>query len=93
MPSKNSKATDFSPKAIEILTSHEYFDTSRIRTCIWDVKDRPEFLKGTCVPVCLCVFSLSAIDAEFHLQCFKNIHEALELGGRLLIRDYGIVII
>lgn len=90
-------ASDYSVEALTILQQDKKFDPSRITTLLWDLTEPPpesiEKLKANSI---FCVFTLSAIHPDHHLQCMK--HMAMTLScesfnnnkSSILFRDYAI---
>lgn len=89
----HSYALDFSSRAIEILQNDPRFDPIKCTLIIADITIDP-------IPNCpipessldciVCIFVLSAIPPEQHLQSIGNIQKYLKPGGVFLFRDYAI---
>jgi hypothetical protein len=101
-------ATDYATKALDILQEHPLYDPSRIACEAWDITLAPSeslFLPEQSFgnAMILCIFALSAVLPQYHLQCFLHMKQiledakqkdkksmALEQDYCILFRDYAI---
>ena len=81
---------DYSINAINVLKTHELYDKSRINAFVYDITS-PEFpiSLANSLDVVSCVFVLSALHPNQHIQAVNNIYNMLKPGGIVLLRDYG----
>jgi SAM-dependent methyltransferase len=89
---KNIKfvAFDFSEKAIEVLQNNIDFDSYRIECHIWDALNPECFPMYKELDSCLCIFTLSSVHPDLHLDFLKNCKYRLKSHGIILIRDYAL---
>jgi methyltransferase-like protein 6 len=83
-------ATDFSQRALNIMSTHKAFDPSRISLIQWDITCAPTATLSLSTDALLCIFALSAIHPDHHRIVLSNLHAVIRSGGYLLFRDYAI---
>ncbi|KAF0687605.1 Aste57867_20664 [Aphanomyces stellatus] len=90
-PSMHAHVCDFSPHAIDILTSNPLYDVSRCHAFVCDlVRDQLEGVPDGSVDIVLMVFVLSAIPPSAFALVLEKVHRALKPGGVVCFRDYGL---
>ncbi|XP_077521831.1 tRNA N(3)-cytidine methyltransferase METTL6 [Amblyomma americanum] len=85
-------ACDFSPRAVQFVTTHPLYDERVItafqcdltKDCLVDKVPR----EG--VDIVTMIFVLSAVHPDKMGQALRNIYETLKPGGLVLFRDYGL---
>ncbi|KAH7105902.1 methyltransferase [Auriculariales sp. MPI-PUGE-AT-0066] len=88
-------ACDFSPRAVELVKSHELYSNppaGSIHASVWDLTSSdslPEGIPPGSVDIVFLVFVLSALQPSEWAQAVKNLHRMLKPGGHVLFRDYG----
>lgn len=88
-------ATDCSQKAIDIFDRkvRDKGAQEQITTAVWNIEDSPiASLRSYPAKLVLCIFSLSAVNPDKHIQCLQNMRDVLnaETGDAfILFRDYG----
>ncbi|XP_022703742.1 methyltransferase-like protein 2-A isoform X2 [Varroa jacobsoni] len=83
--------SDFSSKAVDVLRSHEKFDSARCTVFICDATAddwQTPFPEGS-VDIIIYIFVLSAICPEKFAHVVKQSWNYLKPGGLVLFRDYG----
>lgn len=85
-------ACDFSPRAVEIVKSHELYDESSIHAFQTDITSKSihENIKPNIVDIITSIFVLSAIHPDKFKNVIQNMHKVLKPGGIILFRDYGL---
>lgn len=84
-------ACDLSTKAIELFKSHTLFDPATMKAFQTDITLENCFSEIDCpVNVTTLIFVLSAIHPDKFHKVAQNIYNALDIGGILLFRDYGL---
>ena len=90
---KRFYAFDCSPKAIELLRSHEKYDPERVRAFVCDITREPipdsEVEDGS-VDFVTMIFMLSALAPEQMDDVLQKINKKMKMGGSVLFRDYGV---
>ncbi len=92
-PHLHITAIDFANSAIQILQNHittlrdDY--RTRITARVNNVATDEPPVDVESMDLVLCMFVLSAMAKEIHLNVFKKLCSLLKPGGKLLIRDYG----
>jgi tRNAThr (cytosine32-N3)-methyltransferase len=84
-------ACDFSKKAVEVMRSHEAYNTDQMQADVWDAagEDLPPGLEEGSVDVVLMVFIFSALSPSQWQRAVQNTHRLLKPGGEVCFRDYG----
>lgn len=84
-------ACDFSKKAVEVMRSHEAYDTAHIQADVWDISsdELPPGIEEGSVDVALLVFIFSALSPLQWKKAVENVHRVLKPGGEVCFRDYG----
>ncbi|KAI1106134.1 methyltransferase [Jackrogersella minutella] len=84
-------ACDFSKKAVEVMRSHEEYNTDLMQADVWDAagEDLPPGLEESSVDVVLMIFIFSALSPKQWEQAVRNIYRVLKPGGEVCFRDYG----
>ncbi|KAK1760634.1 S-adenosyl-L-methionine-dependent methyltransferase [Echria macrotheca] len=84
-------ACDFSKKAVEVMRSHESYDTNIMQADVWDIAgdELPPGLQEGSVDVALMVFIFSALSPLQWKKAVANVHRVLKPGGEVCFRDYG----
>ncbi|KAI0024366.1 methyltransferase [Xylariomycetidae sp. FL0641] len=90
-PKLKVHACDFSKKAVEVMRSHEEYNTDFMQADVWDVAsdELPPGLDEGSVDVVLMVFIFSALSPRQWGKAVENIHRVLKPGGEVCFRDYG----
>ncbi|KAI0201304.1 methyltransferase [Astrocystis sublimbata] len=90
-PKLRLHACDFSKKAVEVMRSHEEYNTDHMQADVWDVasEELPPGVDENSVDVVLMVFIFSALAPSQWERAVKNIHRVLKPGGEVCFRDYG----
>jgi methyltransferase-like protein 6 len=86
-------ATEYSNEALLILQRHSDFDPTRVTVEFWDVSlpRAPTLQPQTKPHAILCIFALSAVTPNKHIQCLTNMKEQLrEKDSVILFRDYAV---
>lgn len=84
-------ACDFSKTAVEVMRTHEAYDTNHMQADVWDVAGDclpPDVEEGT-VDVAIMVFIFSALSPTEWAKAVHNVHRVLKPGGLVCFRDYG----
>ncbi|CAL8087874.1 unnamed protein product [Calicophoron daubneyi] len=84
-------ASDFSPKAVELLKENPDFVPSRCLAFTFDIT-KPDTLlpfPKESLDYVLMIFVLSAVNPDLFYSSLKNIVSYLKPGGTILFRDYG----
>ncbi|KAK5663006.1 hypothetical protein OQA88_6420 [Cercophora sp. LCS_1] len=84
-------ACDFSKKAVEVMRSHESYNTDIMQADVWDVagEELPPGLQEGSVDVALMVFIFSALSPLQWKKAVDNVYRVLKPGGEVCFRDYG----
>ncbi|KAK3326453.1 S-adenosyl-L-methionine-dependent methyltransferase [Apodospora peruviana] len=84
-------ACDFSKKAVEVMRTHESYNTDTMQADVWDVAgdSLPPGLEEGSVDVALMVFIFSALSPLQWKKAVENVHRVLKPGGQVCFRDYG----
>ncbi|KYK54327.1 putative ABP140-actin filament-binding protein [Drechmeria coniospora] len=84
-------ACDFSKTAVEVMRSHEAYDTKHMQADVWDASGEalPPGLEEGSVDVAVMVFIFSALSPNEWAQAVRNVHRLLKPGGLVCFRDYG----
>lgn len=90
-PQLKIHACDFSKKAVEVMRSHEGYDTNHIQADVWDIAsdELPPDLGEGSVDVALLVFIFSALSPSQWKKAVENVYRVLKPGGEVCFRDYG----
>ncbi|KAI1391177.1 methyltransferase [Hypoxylon trugodes] len=90
-PKLKVHACDFSKKAVEVMRSHEEYNTDFMQADVWDAasNDLPPGLEEGSVDVVLMIFIFSALSPIQWEQAVRNIYRVLKPGGEVCFRDYG----
>lgn len=90
-PQLKVHACDFSKKAVEVMRSHEGYDTEHMQADVWDVasEELPPGLGEGSVDIALLVFIFSALSPLQWKRAVENVHRLLKPGGEVCFRDYG----
>ncbi|KAJ0117036.1 ctin binding protein [Diaporthe amygdali] len=90
-PQLKVHACDFSKKAVEVMRSHEEYDTKHMQADVWDIAsdELPPGLEEGSVDVALLVFIFSALSPLQWKKAVENVHRLLKPGGEVCFRDYG----
>ncbi|GAB1863732.1 tRNA N(3)-methylcytidine methyltransferase [Camponotus japonicus] len=84
-------ACDLSTRAIELFKSHSLYDPAIMKAFQTDVTLENCFSEINCpVNITTLIFVLSAIHPDKFHKVAQNIYNALDTGGILLFRDYGL---
>ncbi|XP_041367405.1 tRNA N(3)-methylcytidine methyltransferase METTL6-like [Gigantopelta aegis] len=85
-------ACDFSKRAVQFVTEHPLFDSTRCVVFLCDITedDLCVNVPPSSVDVVSMIFVLSAIHPDKMVLALKNIHKVLKSGGCILLRDYGL---
>uniref|UniRef100_A0A1E1X4C2 tRNA N(3)-methylcytidine methyltransferase n=1 Tax=Amblyomma aureolatum TaxID=187763 RepID=A0A1E1X4C2_9ACAR len=85
-------ACDFSPRAVQFVTTHPLYDKRVITAFQCDLtKDRlVDKVPREGVDIVTMIFVLSAVHPDKMSQALRNIYETLKPGGLVLFRDYGL---
>ncbi|XXH00289.1 hypothetical protein Hte_006631 [Hypoxylon texense] len=90
-PKLKVHACDFSKKAVEVMRTHEQYNTDFMQADVWDAAGEglPPGLEESSVDVVLMVFIFSALSPKQWGQAVQNIYRVLKPGGEVCFRDYG----
>ncbi|MCJ1231052.1 hypothetical protein MMC12_007727 [Toensbergia leucococca] len=92
-PHLHIHATDFSPKAIDLIRANPAYNPQHMSAKIWDVaspsQPLPLGLAANSVDVVLLIFIFSALSPEQWAQAVRNVYGVLKAGGEVCFRDYG----
>ena len=90
-PALKIHALDYSKKAVEVMRSHEGYDSQFIQADVWDVSSEslPPGLEEGSVDVVFMVFIFSALSPREWGKAVENIYRLLKPGGLVCFRDYG----
>lgn len=90
-PQLKIHACDFSKKAVEVMRSHESYNTDHIQADVWDISsdELPPGLEEGSVNVALLVFIFSALSPSQWKKAVENVYRVLKPGGEVCFRDYG----
>lgn len=85
-------ACDFSPRAVQFVTTHPLYDERVITAFQCDLtKDSlVDKVAREAVDIVTMIFFLSAVHPDRMVQALRNVYEALKPGGLVLFRDYGL---
>ncbi|KAK7290964.1 hypothetical protein RIF29_05781 [Crotalaria pallida] len=84
-------ACDFSPRAIELVKTHEDFKESHVSAFVSDltVDDLCEEIPPSSVDIVTMIFMLSAVSPEKMPLVLQNIRKVVKPNGYVLFRDYA----
>ncbi|XP_015972270.1 uncharacterized protein LOC107495618 isoform X1 [Arachis duranensis] len=84
-------ACDFSPRAIELVKTHEDFKESRVRAFVSDltVDDLCKEILPSSVDIVTMIFMLSAVSPEKMPLVLQNVRKIIKPNGYVLFRDYA----
>ncbi|KAK9131239.1 hypothetical protein Sjap_011726 [Stephania japonica] len=84
-------ACDFSPRAVELVKSHENFKLDRVNAFVCDltVDDLCKHILPSSVDIVTMIFVLSAVAPEKMALVLQNIRKILKPNGLVLLRDYA----
>ncbi|KAI0885257.1 methyltransferase [Annulohypoxylon maeteangense] len=90
-PKLKVHACDFSKKAVEVMRSHEEYNTDFMQADVWDAasEELPPGLGEGSVDVVFMIFIFSALSPKQWEQAVRNVHRVLKPGGEVCFRDYG----
>lgn len=92
-PHKKFFAFDCSPKAIELMRTHEHYEEPRVRGFVCDITREAipdsEVADGS-VDIVTMIFMLSAVAPEQMDDVMRKINKKMKMGGSVLFRDYGV---
>ncbi|KAI2473740.1 methyltransferase [Annulohypoxylon bovei var. microspora] len=90
-PKLKLHACDFSKKAVEVMRSHEEYNTDFMQADVWDAasEDLPPGLEEGSVDVVFMIFIFSALSPKQWEQAVRNVYRVLKPGGEVCFRDYG----
>lgn len=92
-PHKKFFAFDCSPKAIELMRTHEKYEEPRVRAFVCDITRESipdsEVADGS-VDIVTMIFMLSAVAPEQMDDVLRKINRKMKMGGSVLFRDYGV---
>lgn len=90
-PQLKIHACDFSKKAVEVMRSHEGYDTDHMQADVWDIAsdELPPGLEEGSVDIALLVFIFSALSPLQWKKAVENVYRVLKPGGEVCFRDYG----
>lgn len=90
-PQLKIHACDFSKKAVEVMRSHEAYNTEQMQADVWDISsdELPPGLEEGSVDVALLIFIFSALSPLQWKKAVENVHRVLKPGGQVCFRDYG----
>ncbi|KAK9282406.1 hypothetical protein L1049_005323 [Liquidambar formosana] len=85
-------ACDFSPCAIRLVKSHEYFREDRVNAFVCDVidDDLSDKIMPSSIDVVTLIFMLSAVSPKKMHLILQNVKKILKPKGYVLLRDYAI---
>lgn len=86
-------ACDFSPRAVELVKSNEFYDEINMKVFQCDITSSSEVLKTIkpeSLDIITIVFVLSAIHPDKFSAVIKNLFRLLSPNGVVLFRDYGL---
>ncbi|KAK9101383.1 hypothetical protein Scep_024813 [Stephania cephalantha] len=84
-------ACDFSPRAVELVKSHEDFKLERVNAFVCDLTedDLCKHILPSSVDIITMIFVLSAVAPEKMPLVLQNIRKILKPNGLVLLRDYA----
>ncbi|KAK9099390.1 hypothetical protein Syun_026435 [Stephania yunnanensis] len=84
-------ACDFSPRAVELVKSHEDFKLERVNAFVCDLTedDLCKHILPSSVDIVTMIFVLSAVAPEKMPLVLQNIRKILKPNGFVLLRDYA----
>lgn len=84
-------ACDFSKTAVDVMRSHEEYNTDAMQADVWDIAGDtlPPHVEEGSVDVAVMVFIFSALSPKEWAQAVRNVHRVLKPGGVVCFRDYG----
>lgn len=90
-PQLKIHACDFSKKAVEVMRSHEAYNTDMMQADVWDAagEELPPGLDEGSVDIIFMVFIFSALSPRQWRQAVHNAYRLLKPGGEVCFRDYG----
>ncbi|XP_064385090.1 tRNA N(3)-methylcytidine methyltransferase METTL2-like isoform X2 [Halichondria panicea] len=82
---------DFAESAVEIVKSHDLYDTARCHAFQYDIgsHDKPLPFPPQSIDLVILIFVLSALQPEKFQMVINTLSECLRPGGMILFRDYG----
>lgn len=85
-------ACDFSPRAINLVKSHQLYDENRINAFVCDITNEEALneIPKSSVDIVTLIFVLSAIHPKHYHVVLKSLYSVLKSGGVVLFRDYGL---
>ena len=92
-PSWRFYCFDFAPVALEEVRSNERLDADRVTLFQWDAATQElpmDIVPSQCCDFLFCVFMLSAVHPDLHVDTLRHMGDMLRPGGCILFRDYGI---
>lgn len=91
-PSLFVYACDFSPRAIDLVKSHELYDENRLKAFVCDVTIVGAFdeIPKSSVDIVTLIFVLSAIHPKHYHVVLQSLYSVLKPGACILFRDYGL---
>ncbi|EFX01475.1 actin-binding protein [Grosmannia clavigera kw1407] len=93
-PQLRIHACDYSKTAVQVMRTHEAYDTRFMQADVWDVtgtgeQSLPPGLAPASVDVAIMVFIFSALAPGQWEQAVANVARVVKPGGLVLFRDYG----
>ncbi|KAF7555528.1 hypothetical protein G7046_g6543 [Stylonectria norvegica] len=84
-------ACDYSKTAVEVMRTHDEYNTEFIQADVWDISSDslPPDLEEGSVDVAILIFIFSALSPDQWAQAVRNVHRVLKPGGEVCFRDYG----
>lgn len=85
-------ACDFSPRAVELVKSHQLYDEKRVKAFVADITTENALseIASSSVDVITLIFVLSAIHPKHYDTVLRTLHDVLKPDGVILFRDYGV---
>ncbi|KAK0735537.1 S-adenosyl-L-methionine-dependent methyltransferase [Apiosordaria backusii] len=90
-PKLKLHACDFSKTAVDVMRSHESYNTDMMQADVWDVagEELPPGLGEGSVDLVMMVFIFSALSPLQWKKAVDNVYRVLKPGGEVCFRDYG----
>lgn len=86
-------ATDFSPRAVELVKESEQFDPKFGAASVWDLANPefqlPEGVEPHSIDIAVMIFVFSALAPEQWKNAINNLQLIMKPGGTILFRDYA----